>query len=114
MPLRRFAEPFDDPDWIFELKYDGFRALAYLSEGRCRLVSRNGNKFKSFTSLSEELSNTTRTAAVLDGEVSTPTGNYSSITFSIAEPGPCSWRSTFSRVDTRTCAISRSWIASRN
>jgi ATP-dependent DNA ligase len=58
IPLRRVAEPFDDPDWLFELKYDGFRALAYLSDGRCRLVSRNGNEFRSFKSLSEELSST--------------------------------------------------------
>jgi hypothetical protein len=30
MPLRRTADPFDHPDWVFELKYDGFRALAVL------------------------------------------------------------------------------------
>ena len=35
-------EPFDDPGWLFDLKYDGFRALAYLEQGRCRLISRNG------------------------------------------------------------------------
>jgi hypothetical protein len=29
MPLKRRAEPFDHPDWIFEAKLDGFRALAY-------------------------------------------------------------------------------------
>ena len=23
-------EPFDDPDWLFDIKYDGFRALCYL------------------------------------------------------------------------------------
>jgi bifunctional non-homologous end joining protein LigD len=33
MPLRRVREPFDHRDWIFELKYDGFRALAYLDGG---------------------------------------------------------------------------------
>jgi hypothetical protein len=27
MPLGRRREPFDHPGWIFELKYDGFRAL---------------------------------------------------------------------------------------
>jgi hypothetical protein len=25
--LKRRAEPSDNPDWLFELKYDGFRAL---------------------------------------------------------------------------------------
>jgi bifunctional non-homologous end joining protein LigD len=36
-------EPFDDPDWLFEFKYDGFRGLCYLEQGRCRFMSRNGN-----------------------------------------------------------------------
>jgi ATP-dependent DNA ligase len=27
-PLVRVAEPFDRPDWLFELKYDGLRGLA--------------------------------------------------------------------------------------
>ena len=31
--------PFDHPDFLFELKHDRFRALAYISEGRCELVS---------------------------------------------------------------------------
>jgi ATP-dependent DNA ligase len=31
MPLARLHAPFDHADWIDELKYDGFRALAYLS-----------------------------------------------------------------------------------
>jgi ATP-dependent DNA ligase len=51
----RIAKPFNDPDYIFELKHDGFRALAYVEEGKCRLVSRNSNLFKSFTSLKESL-----------------------------------------------------------
>jgi len=41
MRLRSVKEPFDDPDYIFELKHDGFRATAYINEGECRLVSRN-------------------------------------------------------------------------
>jgi len=28
LPLNRAREPFSSPDWIYELKYDGFRALA--------------------------------------------------------------------------------------
>ena len=41
MRLRLVKEPFDNPDYIFELKHDGFRALAYIESGKCRLVSRN-------------------------------------------------------------------------
>ena len=41
MRLRLVKEPFDNPDYIFELKHDGFRALAYIDAGECRPVSRN-------------------------------------------------------------------------
>jgi hypothetical protein len=34
MPLLKRAAPFDDPDWLFELKYDGFRALAVIEHGQ--------------------------------------------------------------------------------
>jgi bifunctional non-homologous end joining protein LigD len=40
MPLVRMTEPWDDPDWIFELKYDGFRSLAFVGSNGVRLVSR--------------------------------------------------------------------------
>lgn len=34
-------KPFDDPEWLFEIKWDGFRALAYLKKGEIKLLSRN-------------------------------------------------------------------------
>lgn len=34
--------PFDRPGWSFEVKWDGYRALAVIQGGRARLVSRNG------------------------------------------------------------------------
>jgi bifunctional non-homologous end joining protein LigD len=34
-------EPFSDPDWVFETKWDGFRSVCYLQNGRARLMSRN-------------------------------------------------------------------------
>jgi hypothetical protein len=39
--LRYVKEPFDNPDYIFELKHDGFRAVVYLQNGECKIVSRN-------------------------------------------------------------------------
>jgi hypothetical protein len=33
---------FSDPEWIYELKYDGYRVLASWSQGTARLRSRNG------------------------------------------------------------------------
>jgi len=70
MPLHRRAEPFNQPDWLFEVKWDGFRCLAYIEHGRCRLVSRNGNEFKSFPALNSALRLECRAKlAVLDGEI---------------------------------------------
>ena len=40
MPLSRRAAPFDHPEWVFEVKHDGFRAIAYVQAGHCQLVSR--------------------------------------------------------------------------
>jgi bifunctional non-homologous end joining protein LigD len=36
------GKPFDDPTWLFEVKWDGVRTLAYLGDGKTRLVSRRG------------------------------------------------------------------------
>ena len=67
--LSRRAEPFDSEDFIFEIKHDGFRALAFIENGQCRLVSRNGNTFTRFTGLSEWIGERIRTDAVIDGEI---------------------------------------------
>ena len=70
MPLAQLRAPFDHPDWLFEVKYDGFRALAYVEDGAVRLVSRKGNVYKSFPALCQALAAClTVTDAVLDGEI---------------------------------------------
>ena len=57
-------------DWVFEIKWDGFRSLAYIEMGACRLVSRNGNEFKLFPDLNEALAAELRAqSAVPDGEI---------------------------------------------
>jgi bifunctional non-homologous end joining protein LigD len=68
-PIRR-TEPFDDPEWLFDLKYDGFRALCYLEQGRSRLISRNGNLMSRFAGLSNRIAASLDVSdAILDGEV---------------------------------------------
>jgi bifunctional non-homologous end joining protein LigD len=70
MPLTRLPAPFDHPDWIFELKYDGFRALANVEAGAVRLVSRKRNTFKSFPDLCATMAACIQAEdAVLDGEI---------------------------------------------
>ena len=63
------GEPFSHPDWLFEIKWDGFRSIAKIEHGRCKLISRNQNEFKSFTSLNEALTEIKAESAVLDGEI---------------------------------------------
>ena len=71
MPLQTRPAPFDDANWIFELKYDGFRALAMIEHGHAQLISRNGNPFPSFAELASNIAaavlNTRLT--VFDGEI---------------------------------------------
>ena len=63
-------EPFSDPDWVFELKYDGYRVVAGLEEGEARLVSRNGNDLTaSFPEVARALEALPFTDLVVDGEV---------------------------------------------
>ena len=70
LSLGRRREPFSHPEWLFEIKWDGFRAVAHLEYGRCRLISRNGNEFKSFKILNEQLPKEVRAqSAILDGEI---------------------------------------------
>ena len=70
MQLVQRAEPFDDPSSIFEVKFDGFRALAYVEQGKCRLVSRKDNTYQSFTDLCAWIGQHLKAKdAILDGEV---------------------------------------------
>ncbi|WP_210486251.1 DNA ligase D [Rufibacter aurantiacus] len=38
--------PFDDENWLFEVKWDGYRAVAEVENGKVQLYSRNGKSFK--------------------------------------------------------------------
>jgi bifunctional non-homologous end joining protein LigD len=67
------CSPFEHPDWIFEPKFDGFRALAYVESGACRLVSRNRNAFKTFEPLAQAIGQElSGRSAILDGEIVRP------------------------------------------
>ena len=61
-------EPFDDSRFIYELKHDGFRALAHVTSNDCRLISRRGNMYKSFVPLRDSLMSL-NCEIVLDGEI---------------------------------------------
>ena len=62
-------KPFDDPDWMFETKWDGFRAIAVARPGHASLYSRNLLDIsRKYPTICEALSTITQ-EAVLDGEL---------------------------------------------
>jgi bifunctional non-homologous end joining protein LigD len=74
-PLRLVphVEPFDDPNWLYEIKHDGFRGLALIERGHCWFLSRRKHKFHRFRDLAASLAREVNAdMAVLDGELAVP------------------------------------------
>src|SRR3984893_6863008 len=63
--------PFDSPDWIFEIKLDGYRAITVFdSAGNPRLWSRNGLPLEAkFPAVATAVSKLKLRSTILDGEV---------------------------------------------
>jgi len=63
-------KPFDSPDWLFEIKWDGYRAVAFMENGKVRLVSRNQNELTHrYPELKDLPKMVKAKTAILDGEV---------------------------------------------
>jgi bifunctional non-homologous end joining protein LigD len=63
-------EPFDGPDWLFEIKWDGYRAVTFIENGKVRLVSRNQNELTArYPELKDLAKSVKAKTAILDGEV---------------------------------------------
>jgi len=61
-------EPFDDPDWMYEVKWDGYRAVAFINKGDVQLISRNNLPFDKFYPINKILKSW-KINAVIDGEI---------------------------------------------
>jgi bifunctional non-homologous end joining protein LigD len=61
-------KPFDDAGWSYEIKWDGYRALAYVQKGKVTLRSRNNKSFEKYYPIFDALKTWT-VSAVLDGEI---------------------------------------------
>ena len=65
---------------VFELKIDGFHALAHIEAGKGELIFRNGNVFRGFADLAACIAEHLRVeSAVLDGETTCPDDSGRSI-----------------------------------
>jgi bifunctional non-homologous end joining protein LigD len=78
LPLPEFVEPMKAKlvesipagDWLYEIKFDGFRALALRGSSEARLVSRNKTEFGGkFAEVMDALAKLEVEDAILDGEV---------------------------------------------
>ncbi|MDX6452217.1 MAG: bifunctional non-ous end joining protein LigD [Gaiellaceae bacterium] len=58
-------------DWAYEVKFDGFRAIAYIRGGECKLVSRNENDLTGrFPEVAKAIVKAVKSPnAVIDGEI---------------------------------------------
>jgi bifunctional non-homologous end joining protein LigD len=64
------SKAFDDPDWLFEIKWDGYRAVAFIADGQVRLVSRSLNDLTAqFSELASLPQFVRAQRAILDGEI---------------------------------------------
>ena len=62
--------PFSDPNWLFEIKWDGVRTLARIEDGMLKLISRNGiDVTKQYPELAELAKILSAREAILDGEI---------------------------------------------
>jgi bifunctional non-homologous end joining protein LigD len=70
MKATAIEKPFDNPDWLFEVKWDGYRVVSFLRDGKVRLVSRNQNDLTGQYPELQEMPLLLRAHdAVIDGEV---------------------------------------------
>ncbi len=58
-------------DWLYEVKWDGYRALCFVEDGKVRMLSRRGTKLdKQFAAVSSALAQSVKAdTAIIDGEV---------------------------------------------
>src|SRR5918993_3305181 len=69
VPVPR-GQAFNDPAWLFEPKYDGFRGMLYLTRQSCTLYSKRGNRMTRFQDFAEQLRlELGRREVILDGEI---------------------------------------------
>jgi bifunctional non-homologous end joining protein LigD len=61
-------EPFDDPDWVYEVKWDGYRAVAVIDKKGVELISRNNIPFDKYYPINKVLKDW-QINAVIDGEI---------------------------------------------
>jgi bifunctional non-homologous end joining protein LigD len=69
-PLTAMKLPIDHPNWLYELKHDGFRGMLYIDRDRGWFRSRKGNEMRRFDALSQQIRALLKgQRVILDGEI---------------------------------------------
>jgi bifunctional non-homologous end joining protein LigD len=70
MLAESIEEPFDGKGWLFEIKWDGYRAVTFIENGKARFVSRNQNDLTPrYPELRDLPTFVKAKTAILDGEI---------------------------------------------
>ena len=69
MLAKETKDPFDSKDWLFEIKWDGYRAIAEVKDDKIKLYSRNGITFENSYPIVVRALKKINADAVLDGEI---------------------------------------------
>jgi len=69
MLAKETDKAFDNADWIYEIKWDGYRAIAEISTNAVQLYSRNGNDFSQNYPVITAALNNIKHSVILDGEI---------------------------------------------
>lgn len=69
MLAKETDESFDDKNWLFEIKWDGYRAISEIRNDKILLYSRNGLNFQPAYPIVVNRLNTIKENVVLDGEI---------------------------------------------
>jgi bifunctional non-homologous end joining protein LigD len=69
MLARQTEKAFDDKDWLFEIKWDGYRAIADKTKKEILLYSRNGLSFQQTYPIVVDQLKKIKADAILDGEI---------------------------------------------
>ncbi len=69
MLAKETDKAFDDEDWLFEIKWDGYRAIAEVGKKDVKLYSRNANDFLAAYPVLQEALQQITVDAILDGEI---------------------------------------------
>jgi len=69
MLAKETDQPFSDPGWIYEMKWDGYRAIAEVNGSKVSLYSRNGNTFNASYPIVVDRLKKLNLKAVIDGEI---------------------------------------------